>query len=243
MKSPVTTTQILVAASADGVNFTAFATIADPTIRAYTATGLDPTTNYTFTVSAYNDNGDSDYSFTSTASTTDDAWETVGSVTTTDDLAGGPPPVAWFTPLPGQGDGDYFHAGLYQIRYAGGAYDYNNDPESSAPPAWYTAGYFYHAQDATGYDNQIQLPGVANRPSLEQAVHDTYAYMGSGGGGGDGFADQKIGVSGPGTDLFPGPGVTWTLERRIPHVRVYSIADSTTEGDVEESRNGDAASI
>jgi len=33
-------------ASTDGVNFTPFATIADPTTRAYTAAGLDPLTPY-----------------------------------------------------------------------------------------------------------------------------------------------------------------------------------------------------
>jgi hypothetical protein len=52
------------------------------TARAFTATGLDPTTNYTFTLTAYNDYGDSDYSYSSTASTTEDEWEDEGQVTT-----------------------------------------------------------------------------------------------------------------------------------------------------------------
>src|SRR5437016_890146 len=84
-------------ASADGVNFTPFATIPNPTTRAFTATGLDPSTNYSFTVTAYNDAGESPYSYTSNASTTNDAWEDIGQVTP--DLGydqAGAHPIAWF---------------------------------------------------------------------------------------------------------------------------------------------------
>jgi hypothetical protein len=221
-------------ASADGVNFTPFATITNASTRAFTATGLDAHTNYSFCLDAYNDpddsGTDSDYAYTSTAATTDDAWEDVDQVTP--GLAydqDGHHPISWFTPLDGQGDGQYFNPGLYQLQYAGGAY--NMGPDSWG---WCTGAYFYHVEDPTGYSVQSELRGILSRDSQEEAEHDTYAAGGI--ASTFGAADEKIGVLfGEYTDPDdPGPGVTWTLQRRIPHAGVIALNDATKEGDTAE---------
>jgi hypothetical protein len=203
--------------SSDGVNFTPFATITNGAARHYLATGLSAITNYSFSLTAYNDLGDSDYAYTSTASTTNDDWEDVGTVTPTPSTD---PVPSWFTPLPGQGDGDYFDDGVYQLVYAGGGYQHDTPPYD-----WYVWGN-YRVEDRNGGDNDTFIWG-AYGDTLEQVEHDTYATDPH-----PGFlaADQKIGLYiGPES----GPGVAWTLQRKRPHAGVYSLADSTTEGDTD----------
>ena len=214
--------------STDGVNFQPLATLPHPGDRAFTATGLDPQTPYTFTVSAYNDDGESDGSDTQSAATTNDEWQDMDTVTPALSTTG--PDVAWFTPPDGQGDGPYFHYGTYQVLYAGGAYNLANVDDNPA----FTSGYYYRTEDPTAYAVQDHLAGVAYRPSLEDAEHDTYATAPIGAS----FfaADEKIGAFYAGGEPDgddPGPGATWTLQRRVPHAGVYALQDSTTEGDVE----------
>jgi hypothetical protein len=229
MPTDTDATGFQIRASADGVNFTAFATITNARTRSFTATGLDANTNYSFRLDAYNDAGDSDYAYTSTASTTDDAWEDMDQVTP--DLGydeDDEHPISWFTPPDGQGDGQYFNPGLYQMLYAGGAYNMGWNSYK-----WCTGAYFYRIEDSTGYSIQSELGGVGSEDSQEQAEHDAYAL---GPGLNSYVADEKIGVVfGEYTDpISPGPGVTWTLQRRIPHAGVYSLNDATKEGDTND---------
>src|SRR5207247_686570 len=115
--------------SSDGVNFSPFATITDSTARSFTAANLDYLTAYTFTVSAYNDDGESDGSDTASETTTNAGWENLGSPTPNPADATQP---NWFGQ--GGGSGTPWDQGTYRVNYAGGAY-YAYAPINS-PDRW-----------------------------------------------------------------------------------------------------------
>src|SRR5205814_1830706 len=128
---------------------------------------------YTFAVTGYNAAGDSDYSDTASATTTDDEWIDQGTITPTivyGEYLDDPPPwiVTWFN---GPDAGLFPKWDGFRIVYAGGAYQ----DEGEFGTEWYVV----ETQDPTGQtpttDGSLWGVGVVGRATQEEAEHDTYA--------------------------------------------------------------------
>jgi hypothetical protein len=217
-----------VESSPDGVTFTPVALLAPgpgPTARSYIVDGLDPLTNYSFRVSAYYSDTNSTYTDMAITTTTNDRWDDVPGGPVTPDLGGA---VAWF------GNGDDLAAGRYRILYAGGAVDFTGDGRS---PPWAAVGYATATAGATeapawfgGQPYPGNRDGYFYRDSLERAQHDAtptvWPVLHDGGPLGVGLYPE------PNRPTPSGPGVTWKLQRYVPHVylQLAQDADRAVEG-------------
>jgi hypothetical protein len=203
--------------SADGANFSPFATINNPNARAFTATNLDHLHPYTFSVSAYNANGDSDYSDTASETTTDDEWEDQGAVTV--DASGDMSYV--------NDDEEFPAADDYRLLYDSGATQID-DPNYQNPAQFIAMNFIY----GTGPDHLITgqpYPGNQDgyyfQTSQEDAQYEAtptlWPLQHPGGKIGLQFDHDWL------SDYTSG-STTWNLQRRIPHVGVWIIGGQDT---------------
>ena len=206
--------------SADGVHFSPFATIANPNARAFTATNLDHLHPYTFSVSAYNDDGDSEDSDTASAATSDDEWQDQGAVTV--DASGDMSYV--------NDDEEFPAADDYRLLYDNGAIQFD-DPNYQNPAQFIAMNFIY----GTAPDHLIggqPYPGnqdgyyfqSSEEDAQYQATPTLWPLQHPGGKIGLQFDHDWL------SDYTSG-STTWNLQRRIPHAGVQIVGDPWTKED------------
>lgn len=209
-------TAFLLEKSTDGVNWSTVQVL-EPDTTTATVDNLDPAIDYAFRLRAENPSASvpSDFTPPLPAST---QWQNLGAPLAVPITTTGESPI-WLN------NGESLVAGEgYRLVYSSGGVNYSSQ---SPPNTWTAASYAVRSEDWNYMHWQTSpFPFVSSLSEVPSIANDlTWSFTSPG-------APMALYFNAGDPQYFTGPGVTWQLQKQIPHVSVNLFnGNHTTEGD------------